>query len=166
MKKFELTQERIVVDGATLFRIRALKSFDDVKTGDIGGFVQKEENLSQDGDARVSGEARVYGEAQVYGDAQVYGEAQVSGEARVSGEAQVSGDSDYTTIHGFGSENRTTTFFRLKNGEIGVRCGCFYGTLTEFCQKVKETHDDTKIAKEYLAAADLMELHFKQEEQQ
>ena len=39
-------------------------------------------------------------------------------------------------------------------------CGCFIGTLDEFRKKVKETHADTKFAKEYLAISDLMEFHF------
>ena len=62
-----------------------------------------------------------------------------------------------------GSEYRTTTFFRLKNGDVGVRCGCFYGTLQEFRDKVRATHKETKKAKEYLMLADLMELRFSKE---
>ena len=47
------------------FRIRALRDFGYVKTGDIGGFVESERNLSQDGDCWVSGNAQVYGNARV-----------------------------------------------------------------------------------------------------
>lgn len=68
-----------------------------------------------------------------------------------------------STIGGFGSESRTTYFFKLTNGEIGVRCGCFAGNLNEFREKVKETHGESKMAKEYLMAADLMEYHFREE---
>ena len=46
---------------------------------------------------------------------------------------------------------------------IRVVCGCFYGTIDEFKSKVRETHKDTKIAKEYLMIADLMEMHFAEE---
>lgn len=46
---------------------------------------------------------------------------------------------------------------------IRVVCGCFYGTIYEFREKVRETHKDTKIAKEYLMIADLMEMHFAEE---
>ena len=54
--------------------------------------------------------------------------------------------------------------FKLKNSdEIGVRCGCFYGTLKEFKEKVKETHGESKKAKEYLMLADLMEYRFSEE---
>ena len=45
MKKFELTSETIIFLGKTLFRIKALIDFGNVKSGDLGGFVEKEENL-------------------------------------------------------------------------------------------------------------------------
>lgn len=188
MKKFELTTDTKMHFGRKLFRIKALVSFGNVKAGDMGGYVEKEENLSHlndawvygnakvYGDAWVSGNAKVYGNAkvsgnaEVSGDAEVYGDAEVSGNAKVSGDAEVSGNAwvfgnaDYATASGFGSEYRTTTFFRLKNSdEIGFRCGCFYGTLKEFKEKVKETHGETKKAKEYLMLADLMEYRFSEE---
>ena len=182
MRKFELTSEFITVFGKKLFRIKALISFGDVKEGDLGGYIEKEGNLNQSGNAWVSGNARVYGNAwvcdnaQVSGDAWVSGNAQVSGDARVSGDAwvcdnaQVSGDAwvcdnaDYATVHGFGSEYRTTTFYKTKNGEIGVKCGCFYGNLKEFREKVKETHGDSKKAEEYLLIAKAMESRLSEEE--
>ncbi len=137
MKKFELTSEFITnIFGTKLFRIKALIEFGNVKAGELGGFVEKEENLSQDGNARVCGNACVCGNARVYGDA------------------------GYATVHGFGSEYRTTTFFKTKAGDIGVKCGCFYGNLSEFRKKVVETHGETKKAKEYLMLADLMEFRF------
>ena len=80
-KKYELTSETTTIDGKTLFRIRALISFSGVTAGELGGFIEKETNLS--GDAWVSGDAYVYGNAQVYGDARVYGDTWVSGDARV-----------------------------------------------------------------------------------
>ena len=170
MKKFELTSEFVTFLGKKLFRIKALISFGNVEEGELGGYVEKEENLSNDGnawvygDARVSGDAMVYGDAMVSGDARVSGDAMVYGDAMVSGDAMVYGDADYATVQGFGSEYRTTTFFRTKAGDIGVRCGCFYGTLEEFRAKVKETHGETKTAKEYLMVADLMEFRFSKEE--
>ena len=170
MKKFELTSEFVTFLGKKLFRIKALISFGNVEEGELGGYVEKEENLSNDGnawvygDAEVFGNARVYGDAEVFGNARVYGDAWVYGNAEVFGNAEVSGNADYATVQGFGSEYRTTTFFRTKAGDIGVRCGCFYGTLEEFRAKVKETHGETKTAKEYLMVADLMEFRFSKEE--
>lgn len=54
MKKFELTDEFVTnVFGKKLFRIKALVAFGDVSAGELGGFVEKEENLSNNGDAWV-----------------------------------------------------------------------------------------------------------------
>ena len=168
VKKFKLTSEFIVdISGVKLFRIKALIEFGNVKAGDLGGYIEKEENLSHMGNAWVSGNAQVSGDAWVSGNARVSGDAQVSGNARVFGNAQVfgdarvSGDKDYAYAHGFGSCNRTTTFFRLKDGDVGVRCGCFYGTLAQFRDNVCETHGETKKAQEYLMLADLMDFRFK-----
>ena len=146
MKKFELTSESVTFLGKTLFRIKALVSFGDVAEGELGGFIERENNLDQSGDAWVSGDARVYGNAWV------------------SGDARVQNCRDYSATSCFGSENRTTTFFRTKDGGISVRCGCFYGTLREFREKVKERHGDSRLAKEYLMLADLMEFRLSKDE--
>ena len=183
MKKFELTNEFVTnMFGTKLFRIRALVEFGDVEAGELGGYVEKESNLGHDDNARVygnawvsdnawvygvaqvSGDALVCGDAQVSGNARVYGDAQVSGDAWVYGDARVCGNGDYAYAHGFGSVNRTTTFFRLKDDGVGVRCGCFYGTLAQFRDKIRETHGETKKAQEYLMLADLMELRFEEDE--
>ena len=155
-KKFELTSNFKVSLGRKLFQIKALVSFGDVKEGDLGGYIEKEENLSHNGNAWV------YGNAWVCGDAWVCGNAEVYGDAKVCGNAWVSGNADYTTVKGFGTEFRTTTFFRCKDGAVRVKCGCFYGDLNEFREQVKNTRSG-KIAEEYLMIADLMERHFKEE---
>ena len=58
----------------------------------IGGWIEKESNLSQVGNAWVYGDASVSGNAQVYGNAQVSGNARVYGDASVYGNASVSGN--------------------------------------------------------------------------
>ena len=116
------------------------------------------------GNVEVYGNARVYGNVEVYGNARVYGNAWVSGNARVSGDAEVSGNADYTTIHGFGTQFRTTTFFQCEDKQIRVSCGCFLGTIPEFREQVKNTREG-KIAEEYLMIADLMEKHFVKEKE-
>ena len=68
-KKYKLTDETFPLIGHTLYRIEALKDFSDVKKGDKGGFVESEDNLSQDGDCWVYGTAKVYGNAKVHGNA-------------------------------------------------------------------------------------------------
>lgn len=172
MKKFELTAEFVTnIFGKKLFRIKALVAFGDVEKGELGGFIEKEDNLSHLGDAWVSGNAWVYGDALVSGDARVSDDALVSGNARVSGNALVSGDAlvsgnaDYAVVTGFGRFFRTTTFFRCKDKILRVQCGYFYGDLAQFREIVKKTHGNSKYAKEYLAIADLMELHFSDEEE-
>ena len=190
MKKYELTSEFVTnAFGTKLFRIKAIVSFGDVQEGQLGGFIEKEDNLSHDGNAwvtdnawvtgnawvtdnaRVTGNAwvtdnaRVTDNACVTGNAWVTGNACVTGNARVAGNAWVTGNADYAVVKGFGRFFRATTFFRCKDKILRVRCGCFYGDMTQFREIVKKTHGDSKYAKEYLAIADLMELHFSDEEE-
>ena len=66
--KYEFTAETKQINGVTLYRIRAITSFGTVKEGDWGGFIEKDSNLSQEGDAWVSGNACVYGDACIYGN--------------------------------------------------------------------------------------------------
>lgn len=57
--------------GCKLYQIKALVSFGNVEAGELGGYVESEENLSQTGDAWVYGNARVYGDAWVGGEIRV-----------------------------------------------------------------------------------------------
>ena len=88
-KKYELTGDFIEILGRKLYRIRALRDFSYVKTGDLGGYIENENNLSLDGDAWVYDNASVYGYASVYGDAEVCGDAKVHGAASVCDNAKV-----------------------------------------------------------------------------
>ena len=218
MKKYEFTGETKAILGVTLHRIRAIADFGDVKAGDIGGWLESEDNLSQDddawvyggarvcgdarvyggalvygdarvygdalvygdaqvygyarvyggalvyggarvyGDARVYGYALVYGDAQVYGYARVYGGARVYGDAQVYGDARVYGDAHYLTVSPIGSRDDTLTFTRDKSGTIYASVGYFFGSISEFREKVRETHGESKHARAYLLAADLAEI--------
>ena len=88
-KKYKLTEETIKVYGSILHRIEALRDFGDVKKGNKGGFIEKEENLSQSGDCWVYHDAVVYGDAEVYDDAKVFEDARIYGNAKVCGIAWV-----------------------------------------------------------------------------
>ena len=105
-KKYELSNITIEFNGVTLYRIKALKDFSDVKAGDLGGWVEKEDNLSQMGDAwiyiiaKVYGDAKVFGNAKVDGNAKVHGNAVVCDNARVYGSAVVYGSSN---VYGYES---------------------------------------------------------------
>ena len=86
--KYELTNETKTLEcGTVLYRICALKDFSDIKKGNLGGWIESEENLSQIGNCWVYDEAQVYGEARLSAAAQVHGKISVSGKARLSGEA-------------------------------------------------------------------------------
>ena len=103
-KKFELTDETIVHNGRTLHRIRALKDFGCIKAGQLGGFVEKENNLSQEADcwifddakvydsALVSNDARIFDNAEIFDNAFVYHHATVSHNAKVYGAAWIFND--------------------------------------------------------------------------
>ena len=81
--------ELIPSDIGGLFRIKALKDFNNVKKGDIGGYVEGEKNLSQLGDCWIYDNAYVFGNAKVYGDAKVCDEAIVMDDAKVCGNVQI-----------------------------------------------------------------------------
>ena len=132
-QKYEFTGETKNHFGHTLHRIKALASFGDVKKGDIGGWIEAEKNLSESGNARVSGNAWV------------------SGKARVSSNARVFGEYDFITMGPIGSRSDITTFYRLKQGGIGVNCGCFNGTLDDFEEAVHKTHTGTIHERAYMA---------------
>ena len=150
MKKFEFTGETKTISllfrTATLHRIRAVEEFGLVKVGDLGGWIEKEENLSHEGKAWVYGDAEVYGDAKVYGDAEVYGDANIFSASHV------------LVIGAIGSRDDFTTFFRDSDNEITVKCGCFLGKIDEFLKKVAKTHKDSKYAFVYRAAVEVAKL--------
>ncbi len=91
MKKYCFTEETKEFNGHILHRIKALKEvpYYGIKPGDLGGWIEREENLSHDGNAWVSDDALVCEDAQVRGNAWIYNNALVYGNAEVYGEARV-----------------------------------------------------------------------------
>ena len=150
MKKYEFTGEtkeiRLLFRTATLHRIRATVAFGIVEVGDLGGWIEKEENLSHEGKAWVWGNAKVWGNAEVCGDAKVWGNAEVFSASHV------------LVIGAIGSRNDFTTFYRDKDNEITVKCGCFLGKIDRFLEKVTQTHGDSKYALVYRAAVEVAKL--------
>lgn len=112
-KKYELLKDdTIEVEGHTLHRIRLLKDLGHVKAGTLGGYIEKEDNLSHSGECWVANEAKVYGDASVKENAivrdyvHVYGESQVMHNAIVEGHARVFGNGtvfDNATVKDNGS---------------------------------------------------------------
>lgn len=78
-------------------RIRALRDFNSVRIGDIGGYVDGYHNLSQEGGCWVFNNARVERNAYVGDFAQIAEEAVISGNAMVLDYAVISGKAK---IHG------------------------------------------------------------------
>ena len=134
IKKFELDlSSKITVFGIELFRIKALISFSDVEKGELGGYVEKEENLSHSGNAWVYGDARVSGDAWVYGN------------------AEVSKLNDYIVFKNNWSSGRYFTYTRSNKM---WRVGCFYGTGEELIKKAYQDSKDS--GKHYEAYVNLV----------
>lgn len=97
-RKYELTEETMTYDGRKIHRIKALINFDDVREGDLGGWVESEENLSQEGDCWIYDDAKAISDSRVSGDAKLRDCAVVSGAAivrycaEVSDRARISGN--------------------------------------------------------------------------
>ena len=126
MKKYELTTNTKKAYGRTLFQIRALKDFGNVKTGDLGGYIEKEGNLSHAGDAWIYNNALVYGNA------------------KISGSAEIKDNSDYIVFKNWWSSGRYFTWTRSNNM---WRVGCFYGSGEELIKKAYK--DSEKSGREY-----------------
>ena len=88
-KKYELLVGDCLRAGdRTVYRIRALRDFGDVRRGDLGGYIENESALAHDGEAWVQDVAQVYGpNGRVGGNARIKGEAWILG--RVDGDAQI-----------------------------------------------------------------------------
>ena len=142
-KIWEFTGETKINLGTTLKRIRAavelkLRCGIVVVRGELGGWIEKESNLS--GNAWVSGDAEVYGDAWVSGNARVYGNAEVYGDARVKS------SEDYCVYKNTWSSFRWFTYTR-SNKMWSV--GCFHGTSDELITKAYK--DSKKSGKCYEA---------------
>lgn len=120
MKKYEVCPFIISFGGITVHRIRALIDIPrhGVKAGDLGGYVEDESNLSQDGDCWITGSAKVYegakvvgnaivrdkyniyGGAVIGGDIDLHGKGYIFGNVKLGGEMYVSGDVFITSKNG------------------------------------------------------------------
>lgn len=125
MQKYKFTGKKKEVYGRTLYQIVCVTAFDSVAAGDIGGYIEKEANLSQDGNAEVYGNARVCGNAKVYGDA-------------ILRRGFTEKVTDYIVIGPQGSRSSFATFHLNSNT---VCTGCFVGNLNEFKKAVYKTHN-------------------------
>ena len=111
-KHYELIDETINHKGRTLYRIRATRELPEqiVKAGDLGGFVESMDNLSDT--------AWVADEAMVYGDAQVFDNARVAEEKHIM-------IGTFCTTRQF-----NWTLQRTTDGHV-LHIGCMSGTLDD-----------------------------------
>ena len=136
MKKFELTTEsKINWFGRTLFRIKACIDFvtasgDEVKAGDLGGFVEKESNLSHDGKAWVCGDAEVCGDANIFSTEHIF------------------------NVTPIGAYANSLTIFRTKKYELKISFELNVYTIPEFNDLMKDWDDKhRKVATEVINIA-------------
>ena len=126
--KYKLTDETKEYFGITLHRIVCVTAFGNVAVGDVGGFIEKEENLSQ------------------YDNAWVYDNAYVGGNAKVCGNA------DYIVLKNNWSSGRYFTY-TLSNDKWKV--GCFYGSGEDL---VAKAYEDSELSGDcYKAAVEYVE---------
>lgn len=123
--KYRLTENSVTYRGKTLYQIEALKDFQikgdyplQIKKGELGGYIEKESNLSQTGncwiteavyvldDARVENDALIDCQCVVRENSRVFGRAWLSDEriktyqSDISGQAKIYGDAEslYTKL--------------------------------------------------------------------
>lgn len=92
MKKYVFTgKTKLSASGRLLHQIKAVRNLPSlhVEAGDIGGWIENEDNLSHDGNCWVFPDAEVNSDARVYENASIYGESIISGYAKVHGNARI-----------------------------------------------------------------------------
>lgn len=73
----------------TVYQIRALKDFDDIKKGDLGGYVESIYNLDSSGTCWLDETCVIYGNAILSGDARMFTGSRLYGNARVENKAHL-----------------------------------------------------------------------------
>ena len=142
MKKFELIAEsKINWFGRTLYRIKACIDFtttsgDEVKAGDLGGYVEKEQNLSH------NGKAWVWGNAKVWGNAEISGDAEVSSDAEVSGDASIFSTKHIFCVTPIGPYANSLTVFRTKKRELKISFEFETYEVEEFRKAIHNSWDE------------------------
>ena len=65
----------------------------------------------------------------------------------------------FIRINNIGSRQDGCIIYNAASG-LHVRSGCWFGTESEFIARVKDTHEDSKYARQYLAAIELARITF------
>ena len=124
MKKYEFTGKTMIHEGHTLRQIKALHDFGDIKAGDLGGWIESNYNLSQDGNCWIDCESKVFGNARVDNNLQIFGGAEIRKA------------DDIVTVEPLEKGGDMITIFRRTDKECSVNYGSFCGSVDEFCDSV------------------------------
>lgn len=101
-KKYILTDNVKRVDGKFFRQIKAVRNFSNISKGELGGYIQNEDNLSHDGTCWVHEGGFVAEHARVIEDAQVY-KGMVFNSATISDRAKIGrilGGNEFPQIYG------------------------------------------------------------------
>lgn len=103
-KKYRILEEDWrPAGGGRVYRIQAIRDFEGIKAGTLGGYVGCERNLAHDGTCWIHDESICMDNAVVYESAQMYGNSRAFDYARIHGEAVIqdrSGVMEYGDIYG------------------------------------------------------------------
>lgn len=72
--------------GKDSYRIKALKDFDSVKKGEIGGIVQSKNNLSQKDNSWIAYDSSVLDNAKISGKVKILGKSKIIGNTKIEGQ--------------------------------------------------------------------------------
>lgn len=88
-KKYEITTKVKIIDDRKFYRIKALRDIGDVKAGQLGGYVESEKNLSQEGNCWIGNDVVLMDDARVEENATIIGDSVVRNKGVVKGNAFV-----------------------------------------------------------------------------
>lgn len=135
-KKYAFTKETITINTHVLHRIKALINIGSVCPGDLGGYIESEDNLSHSGkcwvfegayvfqNALVKDNAWIYDKARVFGNARVYDMSDVCDFAEVSENAYV-----YGNAHLFEHAQVSGNARVFDNGEVFANAHIYGDTI-------------------------------------
>lgn len=156
MKKYVVTKEMKVMScGTWVYRIQAFRDIPEhnVRAGQFGGFIEKEENLPHDEDdaSWVAGEAVVMNDSTLSGEVLLLNYAIVEGDCALSGDIMVSGRSRLTDCRLEGENIQIAKYAKLEevqlkgtNIHITGHANC-YGIETEESVRDLAITDDVLI---------------------
>ena len=153
-------------NGKTLYRIRALRDFYNVKKGDIGWYVESEKNLTHDGNSWIYDNAIVCDNAILCCSAKVCENAEIYGNSKIDKGIIIGKVSmPYKDIFQHQCEKRTLTAILTEDDEILYTICCQENiTKEEFINRIYNHNAGLKEnlhREEYLRLILAIEMYFK-----